>query len=197
MSASSSPLLPPQVFAGLLAGGYIDTDGTLAANSDSKLATQKAVKTAIAAAGGGGGTMDCCRVTNSSGPLTITTGTPTDLLLDAETYDNNAMHDNSVHPERVTCVTTGKYHLSAAVIWAGSATGGRTLSLVVNGSTTIALKNLTPWDANDLYMSVETDYALTAGDYVTVNVSHGKGSNLNINHAAGYSPIFAVHMISA
>jgi len=140
----------------------LDTDTTLAANSDSKVATQKAVKAYVDA---GGRTIHSCRVYQTGG-TTLTTG-DTFYVMDfaAENFDNDTMHDNSTNPSRITFTTAGKY-LVGGTVWVATNEMGVGIKIRVDGTTDIAGSKVTETAGANNSASVSTLYSFTAGQYV-------------------------------
>ncbi len=199
MSAGSSPLTPAQVFAGLVAGGYVDVDGTLAADSDSKIASQKATKTYADAGdggGGGGGTLDKCSVYASSTQSTSNSVSKV-LDFDTELYDSNTLHDTSTNKDRITIATTGYYQVGANVQFAPNGVGQRLMDIVKNGSTTVAtVVQSFVSGGGPAMLCISTQLSLSATDYITCRVSQTSGGTLNVSDGASSGPMFYVHQLS-
>lgn len=69
-----------------------------------------------------------------SAALSLNTGTLVKITWDAETFDSNALHDNSTNPTYVTLNKVGKWDLKWQVQYAANGTGVRNAALYLNGS---------------------------------------------------------------
>jgi hypothetical protein len=110
------------------------------------------------------------------------------------------MHDGGgANPERITIVTPGIYHLSACVAFAASAVGMRSLAIWLGGVTMIASIDAMAITTGGFYttLAVCCDYALTAGQFVELQVFQNTGGNLNALYLAAASPFFSAHLVSA
>src|SRR5690606_28924757 len=102
------------------------------------------------------------------------------------------LHDTSSNTGRLTAPRTGRYLITATVQWATNAAGQRIVSLLANGTTTLARDARLAGSTGVIpVMTVTTIYQLSQGDYVTVNVYQDSGGALNVESAAAYSPEFA------
>jgi hypothetical protein len=139
-------------------------------------------------------TPDGARVYNSAA-LTIPNITATKLTFDAERYDNGGLHSTSSNTGRLTAVRAGKYLISGHIGWAASATGIRSLSLLLN-NTTFFGRHVTPGVATyQVYLSVSSIYHLAAADYVEIQVVQTSGGDLNIVAEASATPEFAMQWL--
>jgi len=112
------------------------------------------------------------------------------LTFDTERFDNDTIHDG-VNPTRLTCVTAGKYQITANIAWAANVNGRRGLWLYLNGATTIAgvqqpIDAVAGWGEQ----SLSTLYDLVATDFVETQVYQNSGGALNITASLNYSPEF-------
>ncbi len=133
-----------------------------------------------------------CRVYNNAA-LSIPDGVSTDATFNSERYDNAAMHSTSSLTNRITVPTggTGKYLVGGTGYWAANASGTtRELWVELNGTSTIAPQN-TPFNATVTPgISITTVYALSAADYVTLQVYQDRGGTLNLFGNPGPGPEF-------
>lgn len=74
-----------------------------------------------------------CRVYRSAA-LNVATADQTPIAWDAESWDSDALHDNSTNPSRVTLNKVGKWQVSWQLVYPANATGVRDASLALNGS---------------------------------------------------------------
>ena len=141
----------------------IDTDTTLAADSDAKLASQKAVKAYIDT---GGSTIPVCRVIQTGGTSLAATATFYVMDFASEAFDTDTMHDNSTNPSRITFTTAGKYMVGGQVAITTSVTAA--LQVRLNGSTIIALhQGAVPTSpSHNGHCSISLLYSFSADDYI-------------------------------
>jgi hypothetical protein len=144
--------------------------------------------TARATLGAASSLVPAVRVTHSANQ-TIATGTLTNLAFDIEQFDTQTLHDTVTNNSRLTAPVAGIYHIGAGVRWASNATARREVQLRINGSTIIATSIVEPVSEAGVTtdQSVETSYALAAGDYVEVRVRQVSGGDLV---AVAGSPVF-------
>ncbi len=164
----------------------------MVSDSVTDAATQQSIKKYIddSASPDGDGT----RVTHGSA-ITITTATNTILPFDLELFDDNDLHDLVTNNSRLTAVVAGRYFISAAVSWAQVVTGTREIHIKMNGSAIIGLRKSKATEADLFVQGLSIIYNLAADDYVEVQVFHSRGSNLNINSAGNYTPIFMMQRL--
>jgi len=100
---------------------------------------------------------------------------------DAETYDN--VHNNWIigAPTRLTAQQAGNYLINFSVEWAEDTTGYRQLAIKLNGSTYLDVEQR-PATYNYKF-GVETQYEMSATDYVEAMVHQTSGGALNIINA--------------
>jgi hypothetical protein len=130
-----------------------------------------------------------CRVFNSAA-LSATNAVARVLNCDSERVDVGAMHSTSANTERITIPTGGGgwYLLGAHIQWAANATGSRSVSIVLNATTTLAYHTAINLTATVFEQSISTAYQLVAGDFIAGAGLQNSGGALNINAAANYSP---------
>ncbi len=119
------------------------------------------------------------------------------LSFDSERWDTAKIHERSTNPGRLKAPVAGKYYIFANTTWESPiGSGVRGLRLQLNGKTVIA-EQMVPNPALPFRtsMSVSTLYALSAGDYVEVQVLQISGGALFIRHVAATSPEFGMARI--
>lgn len=107
------------------------------------------------------------------------------LTWDAESFDTDAMHDNSTNNSRITVKTAGYYLVVANIQWQLNATGVRIVQLKQNGGL------IDPFvvPANPSYTSwctVVTLLSLSVDDYIEVSVWQNSGSAITVNSTYSY-----------
>lgn len=110
---------------------------------------------------------------------TLTTGTPTALTFNSELFDSESMHSTASNTERITCVTSGLYVISAGVVFTANATGVRSLGFLKNGSTSHSFMAVNAASSGATDLAITAIVRLTATDYVSAIASHSKGSDLD------------------
>lgn len=139
------------------------------------------------------------RVYNDAAISIVTSGTPQALTFNAERYDTGGTHSLVTNTGRLTVPTGegGVYCISGHVAFASHATGRRHLSIFVgNGTTEIASVQVAAVNGASTRLSVTTDYALAAGDFVTLWVTQDSGAALNVTASGNYSPEFSFMWMS-
>jgi hypothetical protein len=130
-------------------------------------------------------------VTNSAAE-TITDQVAEVLTFNQERYDTADMHSDA-QSSRLTAPVTGIYEVSANIIWAVDATGGRDVYLRKNGSAANLVADQQGFASTGaLGQSVSAVVRLEAGDYVEVAVTQTSGGNLNVTKTAEGSPEFSM-----
>jgi hypothetical protein len=110
--------------------------------------------------------------------------TETTVDWNAEDYDTDTMHDNSVNPSRITIKTAGIY-LFAAGLNFGSATGSTTqIFLRLNGSSVFGRLI---YDVTSTAISVSSMYKCAVNDYVEVRVYIGNTRNVGADPSTYFS----------
>lgn len=116
----------------------------------------------------------------------ITNTTFTAVLFDNEVRDNDATHSTVTNTSRITIVTSGWYHISGTVGWAGSTTGVRLSRWAVNGTaqpgTEIGIPAVLP--STYAVPATSTDLFLNAGDFLELFVWQNSGGTLATNVGA-------------
>jgi hypothetical protein len=115
----------------------------------------------------------------------LTTGVGAALSWDTETADNDAIHDPSVNPTRLTCRTPGTYQINAEITFAANATGNRYLQLDHRDSGGVGQRAITPIHRQKA-LGVVTDIVHMAvsckmryGDYIEILAQQDSGGALN------------------
>jgi hypothetical protein len=129
------------------------------------------------------------RVFNSTN-ITIPHATIATLTFDSERWDTDNMHSTSSQTGRLTAQTAGKYLIFGQVRWGNNPTGYRDIQIALNGTASIA-ESVTDSPAV-AEMSVVTHYALSAGDFVELQVSQASGGPLDVAVAPASSPEFGM-----
>lgn len=140
----------------------LDTDTALTANSDAKVATQKAVKAYV---DNRGAVKAMCRVYQTGATSIGTGGTFYAMDFAAESFDNDTMHDNVTNPSRITFTTAGTY-LVGGTAWIATADNAVGMKIRANGTTDIAGTKSTETSGDSNSASASTLYTFTAGQYV-------------------------------
>lgn len=125
---------------------------------------------------------------------TISTATPTKVVLDEETYDEQNEFD-SVTNYRFTATKAGYYLVTAAVVWGGLIDQARgILQIYKNGAEHSAV-----WTRASGAATFSTNISdiiyLAAADFLELNVYHNKGSNTTIKKGSNLT-YMAVHKLS-
>jgi len=112
----------------------------------------------------------------------LVSATPAALAWELEDFSTDAgMHSIEANTSRLVCTRAGKHALSANVVFAANANGGRGLSFRKNGITYVGGHHGAPNpDAVATTVSATTVVDLVAGDYIEVVVSQGSGGGLNV-----------------
>ncbi len=126
----------------------------------------------------------------------ISNVTFTALAFSSERYDTDAIHDTSTNNSRLTCKTAGKYSIQAVVNFDNNATGVRVVTILLNGTTTIAVESRNAVNGTNTSITISTDYDLAVNDYVEVQAYQSSGGNLNVISAGNYTPEFSMHRIA-
>ena len=135
------------------------------------------------AAPAGGSTFVGVAARKSSSDQTIANNTYTNLVFDAEVFDTNGFHSDSVNNTRFT-VPSGKagyYSLVCNFEWASNGTGERRIRFRLNGTSTLCNYAIAAMSGVGTGMAVSyVTSSLSVGDYIEVNVLQTSGGNLDI-----------------
>lgn len=135
----------------------------------------------------------CARVRHSANQSIASGGAAKVLTFNTEDYDTDSIHDNGVAPSRLTCQTAGHYLIIGQAEWQSNTSGRRTLTIVLNGATYIAISNDIAAGPNG--QVVMTTSLLNVGDYVELTAYQDSGTNLNVIGNVPHSPVLAMHRI--
>jgi hypothetical protein len=138
----------------------------------------------------GGSTFNGARVYKSSGQASVST-TLVAMTFDTESYDTNTYHDNATNNTRLTVPSTGYYRIMGWVTTDANAASRAGIRL--NGTTYIAQiggANNAASTQNGSF--IETDYNLTASDYVELMGAFGT-SQTTTSGIAG--TVFSIQLI--
>jgi hypothetical protein len=131
-----------------------------------------------------------CRLYRSS-TQSIADATETAVVWNAESWDNDTLHDLVTNPSRVTIQTShgGVYRVAASVQLQSMTTGFVYLTLWLNGvgSGTLLARSTVGVSATfDPGLHVSCDYSFAAGDYVEAAVYQTNGSARNVQTAGSW-----------
>lgn len=131
------------------------------------------------------------RVYNSTN-FSVATATLTAITFNTERFDVGSCHSTSSNTSRLTVPSGGGgiYEIGGCVQYAANATGTRSTSIRINGTTTVAAESVVSLTANAFAHTVKCLYRLAAADYVELCIYQTSGGNLNIEAATNYSPEF-------
>lgn len=108
------------------------------------------------------------------------------VQFDAEDYDySTAMHDNVTNNTRITIPASkgGKYLIGGVAAVQNGATEIR-VRILKNGTDTVEEVRVDPVVGAQSWVSIVTEAALAAGDYIELQVRHtGSGGALNVAEA--------------
>lgn len=130
-----------------------------------------------------------CHLTHSADQAANPTAV---LTWDTERQDTDGMHSTSSNPTRITIQTPGYYLINVNVAWEVNATGLRSVEVLLNATTTIAIAR----QAAVTTALERTEHELTtlrylaAGYYIEVVCYQTSGGTLDIEKRADYSPEF-------
>ena len=132
-----------------------------------------------------------CRAYNDAA-IAIPNNSSTALTFNSERWDTDTIHDTSTNPGRLTCTTAGIYHIYGHLDIAGDATGYRSATIRLNGTTIIAAVTLDANGTDPVRISISTEYSLAATNYLEISLYQNSGGDLNVNATANYSPEFGM-----
>ena len=134
------------------------------------------------------------RVTHSV-DQNIPTATTTTLAFDEERYDTDAIHDNVVSNNRLTCKTAGKYLIMGSFVWSTHNVGGRYVYIRLNGVTIIGYHIWGVSVALGHRPFIATIYDLALTDYVELRVRQESGAPLDVIRSGQNAPLFMMQRI--
>jgi hypothetical protein len=140
-----------------------------------------------------------CRVYHNANQ-NVATSTNVALAFNSERFDTDAFHDTVTNNSRLTVPAGlgGKYLIHATIAWAANADSNmRTLQLVVNGATYIAIETgpAVSTGSQPTRQTISTVYDMAAGDYVEMVVHQISGVTLAVTTAGNFSPEFGLQRI--
>lgn len=141
------------------------------------------------ATGGGGGGGHAGALVTLGSDHAVASGSNTVIGWDAESYDTDGIHDNTVNNSRLTVpVGASKVIVSAQVRWDSNSSGTREILLYKNGSGTYAGRPFQHIEAQadrTVQSFVSPVLAVTPGDYFELVAWQDSGALRNIeSHAA-------------
>lgn len=124
-----------------------------------------------------------CSLTKSAAQ-SIADNTNTLVSFDVEGIDTDGFHDNSTNNERITIPSgkSGKYLITAQLIWANNATSYRQLFLFKN-TTQVSLSFIAS-PANGPTLNIAYVVSATAGDYFLLKAYQNTGGAVNVQSDA-------------
>lgn len=126
---------------------------------------------------------------------TITNNTLAILAYNAEQFDDDDMHDTVTNNSRLTATVAGRYIINTQIRWANNSAGYRIVDILLNGTTLIARKQMSPNTAAATIATIATIYDLAVNDYVETRVFQNSGGNLNVERIASHSPEFMMQQV--
>jgi len=127
--------------------------------------------------------------------ISIPDSAVTSLTFNQERYDSDGLHSTVSNTSRLTIPRNGLYIICAHGEFSSNATGRRFVSIVIDGSTTIAVNQSNATSGSATRLSVTTMYYLTASQYVTMAVYQNSTGALNMLSTSNFSPEFSIAMI--
>lgn len=178
-------------------GITLDPDTTFAADSDERVATQKATRAYADRANSVGtsqiGSLPAARVTHSVAQTVSTGGSGLALAFDTERFDTDTIHDTATQNTRLTATTAGVYLITGHIEVDAHATGQRLLGIRLNGTTFIARQvSLSNSGTSVCRLSIATIYKLAATNYVELLIFQDSGVDRTVNVTAQISPEFGM-----
>ena len=119
----------------------------------------------------------CRLATNTS--QNISNNTWTALAFDAETFDDDTMHDNSANNSRVTIKEAGRYLVTGSALYnQNNAVGSRMAAIYVNGALySYGSSRIAGSATNTDLIQVCDVIVVDAGDYVEFYTQHTSGTS--------------------
>ncbi len=119
------------------------------------------------------------------------TGLQSAISFDSERFDNDAMHDLVVNPDRITIKTPGIYLVTGTIAWQPNSSGDRLVFIQLNGAATIAACRGRATAANERNQTVTTTYQFAVADYVVLGAMQDSGFALDVEAQTNHSPEFS------
>lgn len=124
-----------------------------------------------------------------SASQSITTGTPTAVTWDQESFDTDGAHSTVTNSSRYTVQTAGKYRIYADVEWGSSSAGTRDISIRLNGVATDLIMNhwggSLPAANHGQFLAGIVPTSLIVGDYIELFVAQSSGGSISVVNTAG------------
>ncbi len=137
---------------------------------------------------------DGARVFNNAN-ISISNSVTTSLTFNSEVWDDNTLHDTSTNPGRLIATDEGRYLICGQVTWTSNATGNRNLSILLNGSATVALEAEKSLASGKSHYATCTITQLAATEYAELQVFQDSGGSLTVEVAANRSPMFMMQRL--
>lgn len=127
---------------------------------------------------------------------TVGHATATFLTFDAEYVDTDGFHSTSLETGRLTVPAGkgGKYVIVSCVRWSPNSVGDRTLVIVQNRATVLAVQTVptVTGGPNTDQLIFCPPQPLAAGDWVEVYVNQSSGATLSVVAQQNFSPLFGM-----
>lgn len=131
--------------------------------------------------------------------ITLSSGSWVAITHNSENYDTDALHSTSSNTQRLTIPSGGDglYHIGGVVRFGTGIEENNSslyaLRILLNGTTIIAMTQQKTYRAetHDLVMSISTDYALSATDYVELQAYTNQ--SIDAEAVSSYAPVFWAH----
>jgi len=130
-----------------------------------------------------------------SSNTSIAHNTTTILTFNSEKWDTAGMHSTAANTSRLTAIYAGLYDIKANVRWAANGTGTRRTSIIRNGTGAIARQENGAKTGAGMRQIASTQWQMSTGDYVEVEVYQDSGGALNILATSHFSPHFMMTRI--
>lgn len=138
------------------------------------------------AAASGGTTFSGVSTYKIGSAQSIANDTGVAITFDAEEFDTDAYHSNSVNTSRITIPTgkDGKFMFVASLRFAANATGSRFIAIYKNGSPVARTSRLmaVTESGSTTWINMSALLAAVAGDYFEVFGYQKSGGNLNVDN---------------
>jgi hypothetical protein len=137
-----------------------------------------------------------CSIYKQTTAQSLANGTSTAITFNAEEFDTDAFHDNSTNNTRITIPAgkAGKYLIIAAITFASSGTGIRTISVYKNGSGAFENFQHAPTPSAALRGEVSGILNLSVSDYLEVFANQQSGGNLDVNAGQADTRFAAIYL---
>jgi hypothetical protein len=124
------------------------------------------------------------RAFKSAAVQSLANNTLAAITLDAEVYDNDAIHDNATNNSRLTCKTAGVYSIVGQVNFDTNTVNVRVAFIYLNGSAIAAQYAVDPNGAG-ARVQVAAQYQLAVNDYIELYGYQLSGGALNVMNGTG------------